>query len=543
MAVKAVQLNNRNEFAAKYVKGEVNQFFSYHPFEANEQRLKDLQQRSFNRRQLVEVLQAINRDFDAPDETMRMIDRLNDSQSVVVIGGQQAGLLTGPLYTIHKIISIIQYAKEQEEQLNIPVIPVFWIAGEDHDYDEINHVYTTANDRLNKLIIPQEEWLRKPISDVQIDKALATDLIKRVFHDLKETEYTRNLSTVIFEQLENSDTFVDFFARLIFQIFDESGLVLVDSGDKRLRRIESEIFEQLIYQQEAISESIYSTAQQLQQDGFAVQVDVTKYDAHLFYHDKNNERILLVREGSKWVGKNDEVSFTTNELLDIAKNEPHLLSNNVMTRPIMQEALFPTLAFIAGDGEISYWGLLKNAFQAYNEGFKVPPVVPRLSITLITERIDKLIEHRNLNASYIINHGCQQAKVNWLSTQQNPPIHLLFDQVEQEVTNIHEPIQTIAHSIGPDLGAEAERNLQNIVREINYMKNRTIRQMEKKYTKQLSAYQEIQLALRPDDVLQERVLSIVSFLNECGPSFITQLLNKKLSFTRDHHLIYVYKLS
>lgn len=542
MAIHSINLSNRNSLAAKYVKGELEQFFPYDPFNETEERVNDLQKRTFHREELTSVLKKMNEDWDASAETLAQIERLRDEKSVVVIGGQQAGLLTGPLYTIHKLISIIKYAKEQEEKLNIPVIPVFWIAGEDHDYDEINHVFTATQSGLNKRVISQEEWRKKSITHIPLNKDLTKQWIKEVFYDLVETTYTKNLSETIFNIVEQSETFVDFFARFIFQLFGSEGIVLIDSADENLRHIESEVFTQLIERQEYIAEAIFNTSQKVHYEGYSVQVDVSEHDGNLFYRDHNDERILLIKKNSKWVGKHDEVSFTTDELLDIAKNNPSRLSNNVMTRPLMQETLFPTLAFVAGDGEISYWALLKDAFTAFDLNITMPPILPRLSMTLVTERIYKLMASRNLDPAYIVNNGCSKLKMNWLSTQQNPPINLLFDQAETDIKDIHTSIQTLATSIGPDLGAEAERNLDNILRELHYMKNRTIQQLQQKYVQQLSKFQEVQLALRPNEQLQERVHNIISILNECGFSFIKEILEREIPFTKDHHLIYMHRL-
>ncbi len=97
--------------------------------------------KNIDRDKLTEALTEMNKEWDAPESTYKAIERLKEENSAVVIGGQQAGLLTGPLYTINKVLSVIQFAKQQESKLNVPIIPVFWIAGEDHDFDEINHVF------------------------------------------------------------------------------------------------------------------------------------------------------------------------------------------------------------------------------------------------------------------------------------------------------------------------------------------------------------------------------------------------------------------
>src|SRR5690625_5299050 len=240
MKLKSIQLRNRNPIARDYIEGKLEEFFPFSLAFSPESRLSELSSRNFPRESLASVLKEMNENWGAPDATIAQIERLRDEKSVVVIGGQQAGLLTGPLYTIHKLISIIKYAKEQEEKLNIPVIPVFWIAGEDHDYDEINHVFTATQSGLNKRVISQEEWRKKSITHIPLNKDLTKQWIKEVFYDLVETTYTKNLSETIFNIVEQSETFVDFFARFIFQLFGSEGIVLIDSADENLRHIESE---------------------------------------------------------------------------------------------------------------------------------------------------------------------------------------------------------------------------------------------------------------------------------------------------------------
>ncbi len=145
MHIEPIRLNSNNKFLQDYKKqsDELMKYFDYLPYDKDvyTQRVQDLKERTFDRDGLANVLKTLNKRWNGSNATFQNIEMLKNEESVVVIGGQQAGLLSGPLYTIHKIISIIQFAKEQEQKLNIPVIPVFWIAGEDHDYDEVNHVF------------------------------------------------------------------------------------------------------------------------------------------------------------------------------------------------------------------------------------------------------------------------------------------------------------------------------------------------------------------------------------------------------------------
>lgn len=540
MRIKPIQLKSNNRLINDYRQqnDSIINYFDYRPFDDFEKRVSDLKKRSIDRQALSTILYEMNEDWDAPEQSLQQIERLTDENSVVVIGGQQAGLLTGPMYTVNKIISIIKLAKEQENKLNIPVIPVFWIAGEDHDYDEINHMFSIKQNKLYKLTTKQQLYLKKSISHIEIDKEKTLSWLKQAFYDLQETTYTKDLFDTITICLNESNSYVDFFARLIYTLFPEEGIVLIDSAHPAIRQFERDFFIQFIENQAEISGAVYETTQVLQQKGYTIPLEVDEDDAHLFFHDENNERILLKRLENIWVGKNSELDLTTEQLLDVAKSNPERLSNNVITRPIMQELLFPTLAFVGGDGEISYWAALKKAFHVM--GLNMPPVIPRLSFTFITSRIEKLLDTRVMDAEKVINHGMEDEKVNWLMNQHTPPVEYLFTEVKESMSHIHLPLRQLAKKISPDLSEEAEKNLQYILKHITYLESRTTRKLNEKYERQMDQFTEINNALKPNDLLQERVWNPLLFINDYGTEFIHELINMEpLSFEHYHYVIHI----
>lgn len=147
-------------FIDKYIAADkkIMEFYDYPVNEEGlEERLKELRTRDFNREQLVDSLTKFNEKFTNCERTFHQIHKLNDERSVVVVGGQQAGLLTGPVYTINKIISILHEANRLEETLHIPVVPVFWIAGEDHDIDEVNHLHVHNGADVKKFFFTRKK--------------------------------------------------------------------------------------------------------------------------------------------------------------------------------------------------------------------------------------------------------------------------------------------------------------------------------------------------------------------------------------------------
>ena len=537
MHIETMILSNESELIKKYKKHDMNimEYFDYMPYSTYEKRLADLSERQFNRKDLVKVLQHLNRDWHAPTQTMENIERLKDENSVVVIGGQQAGLLTGPMYTIHKIISILQLAKQQEEKLNIPVIPVFWIAGEDHDYDEINHIYLSDDVRLKKHQLYQPIEGKPSISNIPKDNDQIKKWLDGVLGSLEETLFTKNVSKQLYLALEKANNYVDFFSHIIFTLFEEEGIVLMDSAHPEIRQLEKSHFTKMIENQETIASTVYETKQELEQAGFPIMMDTELNSGHLFY-EYQNERLLLERtEEGYWTDKADMLHLTTEELVQVVQETPERLSNNVVTRPLMQESLFPTLAFVGGNGEIAYWSTLKGAFHCL--GMNMPPVIPRLSFTLSNTKVKKTLDKLNLNYEAVLSGETAHKKVNWLKAQTNPPIDLLVHEVQQAIDLNHEPLRALAHQIQADVGQLADANLLRIQREIEFLKQKMSTALESKYAQQIHAFNFVQNVLYPGNHLQERSWNIVEWINQHGSQFISDLCKETYSFEAQHYLI------
>jgi len=516
---------------------DIMDFFDYLPNENYEKRFHDLQDRSFDREQLTDVLHTINKAWNAPESTFESIDRLKGADSVVVIGGQQAGLLTGPMYTINKVISIIQLARTQQEKLGVPVIPVFWIAGEDHDFDEINHIYLPELQKMKKYKLDNRMLEKRSLSDMPIDKVALNNWLDRLFVQMEETIHTKKLYETIHQLMDVSHTYVDFFAQIIFRLFKDEGIVLIDSGHERVRKLEAEHFQNMIKAQPGISEGVYIALADLNKKGYTVSLDAELKDGHLFYH-KNKERILLTRDLSgKWFGKKNEISLTTDELMATARNNPEQLSNNVVTRPLMQELLFPTLCFVGGPGEVGYWAALKPAFRALD--LKMPPVVPRLSFTFVEGNVIKALQQFNIDITDTINNGVINCKETWLKSKSDPEVEQLATDIKNVIESVHKPLRNLAKDIRSDLGDLGEKNLSYLYRDIDFLKDKIMNVLEEKYKKELTDFDLIELSLHPQGGLQERVWNPLIWINKYGTEFITELTSQSCSFKEDHYLVFI----
>ncbi|MFD2656255.1 bacillithiol biosynthesis cysteine-adding enzyme BshC [Gracilibacillus thailandensis] len=540
MRIESQRLDLHNKFIMDYQKEvkDLLDHFDYNPYDENvfKERKKDLQEQLFQRDALADMLHSINRRWSATEATFENIERLRDENSVVVIGGQQAGMLTGPLYTINKIVSIIALAKQQEELLGVPVLPVFWIAGEDHDFAEVNHIFLPEDTELQKYPLEDHHKERTSVSKRILNKEQAYRWLKTTFRSLKETAYTKKLFQTLYDKLMKANTFVDFFASFIHEIFADTGLILVDSGDKEVRQLESTYFYEMIEKQPEISRNVYRSLQSMRTKGYHVSVDANEQDGHLFV-EQEGERILLQKDGQNWIGKNNECQYSNQELLEIANETPERLSNNVVTRPLMQEKLFPTLAFFAGPSEAAYWSILKDAFHSVS--LKMPPVLPRVSLTLVDEKLVKVLSKYNIDPSFAIDNGVQTQKINWLSAQANSPVEEMTIQLKEAIKMGHQPLKEVTNDLTDDVSQYADKNLQLLLQQVDKLSTRIHKEFSKKYHRQLKEFDYIQMHLKPDNGLQERIWNITYFLNLYGFEWVKQINNYSFDWKKQHYIVYL----
>ncbi|SHN14932.1 bacillithiol biosynthesis cysteine-adding enzyme BshC [Gracilibacillus kekensis] len=540
MRIESKRLDLHNKFIHEYEQQNTSllDHFDYNPYENNvfKKRVSDLKEQNFNRDALADVLYKLNLKWNACKSTFKNIESLRDQNSVVVIGGQQAGVLSGPLYTVNKIISIISLAKQQQEELGVPVLPVFWIAGEDHDYDEVNHIYLQDVSELKKHSLRDEFAERVSVSNRSLDTSVITEWVQSIFGTLKETAYTKELITNVERHMHEAETFTDFFALFIHQIFKDTGLILIDSGNRHVRQLESMHFEEMIRKQERINEDVYKSLQSVRTKGYHVSVDVKEKDGNLFI-EENGERILLQKEENKWVGKNNECQYTYEELLVVAKETPERLSNNVVTRPLMQEKLFPTLAFFAGPSEAAYWSILKEAFHHLE--MKMPPVLPRVSITFIDQKVSKLVNKYSISIEQVINKGVYSYKQNWLNAQSHTPVEEMADQFKALIEQGHSPMKEITNHLTSDISQFADKNLELIFAHVDQLTSRINHELSQKYDIHLKEFDYVQMHVKPFGGLQERVWNIIYFLNHYGDDWLKELNEYSFDWKKQHYIAYL----
>ena len=414
MELETLALQEKNKVMQSYNNDKefLHTFFDYENEESSyPERLKELAGRTFERRQLAETIRSFMEPFGISANATTHIEELAEN-AVAVIGGQQAGILTGPLYSVHKAISVILLAKKQREKLGVPVVPVFWVAGEDHDLNEINHVYTETEGRATKNQYRENFVLKLMASEAKYDKQLMASLVKDIFGKFGETAYTKDLLDEVLVAVEQEESFTQFFVRLMNGLFKEEGLLFIDSASKQLRELEKSYFAHLIEESDQLAKAISNKEELFAEKGFGSPIGAEMDAANLFYiHDTG--RVLLSRKDGYFVNDSSGLRFSKADMLRIAKEEPWLLSNNVATRPLMQDMVFPVLAFVGGPGEIAYWAVLKEAF--HHLGMKMPIIVPRMSMTLVTPQVKHALDEKSFTIDDVMSGAVFIAREQFVS--------------------------------------------------------------------------------------------------------------------------------
>jgi len=431
------------------------------------------------------------------------------NDAVAVVAGQQAGLLTGPLYTIHKIVSVIRLAREQEQKLNHPVVPVFWIAGEDHDYQEVNHIFLEQDGKIKKNGYPEQVVDKRMTSDVEYDPAVMKNWISSILKVLGETEFTAGLADEMDALIREGEDIVTFFARFIMTLFKDYGLLVIDSSYGALRKLEAPYFRHLIENSREITDQVLLQQKTIQAEGFNTQLEISSDAANIFLN-LQNERALLERDGSGFKDKNNDSFFTKEELLGILDDQPGRLSNNVVTRPLMQEWLFPTLSFIGGPGEIAYWGELKKAFEFM--GMNMPPVMPRLNITILERTVAKRIEELSLSLQEVVRNGVSHVRNEFLDSLKPNELEGELQEIETYLMAKYEGIKKEASAVDSNLEPIVDKNLE----------------IHRK-----------QFEFRPNGGPQERTLNILYYMNRFGPDFVNRLTDLPFTFDGTHKVVHL----
>lgn len=536
MKLEQIQSPVKNKLLADYwsENATIHSFFEYkYNEQAFQERAAYLQKGAYRTEELAKIIRNYMKPYGISEKSDAYLTELQQG-AFVVVGGQQSGLLTGPLYSVHKAISVILLAKEQRQKLNTAVVPMFWIAGEDHDIEEINHTHTIVDAEVKKRSYSERSKLKTMASTTSLNQEALVQFVKTVFKDYGETEYTEQLLTDVLAHAEKSTTFTDFFTRLLNDLFKNHGLLLLDATDDSFRQYEKPYFEAIIKNNEEIAERVVAQEVKLGQAGYAMPISATEKNANLFFV-KEGERFLLERKDGHFKNVLAHVNFTEQELLELAKNTPEALSNNVVTRPLMQEMTIPVLAFVGGPGELAYWATLKPAFESLQ--LQMPIFAPRLTITMLTRQVQAILQQHELTVTEALDNVIEQKLARFVEQIQDEKSKQMIEQMNAQLMQQYEQLAAYLQQENYHLEALIEKNKEYHDRQFQFLQSKIYKQDIEKHEVEIRQYKTIQSELYPNGGYQERIYSPYQYMNSYGPTLIDDLLDSGLNIYKQNHIV------
>lgn len=459
-----------------------------------------------------DALDQYNQKLNASDETLANIQRLRDASAVCVIGGQQAGFLGGPLFVLYKIASVIRSASWLSDQLNLPVVPLFWLATEDHDFAEINHIRWLDDSSSVRTLSFEWDDQGRPIEHLQI-----TSAIQRAFAEAcQKIPFSRSTDAATFTPASGDD-YGSWHARIWSRLFARHGLILVEP--RVLRPLAKSFFVRALSDTIAIRERLTESAAQLSERGFSIPLD----PAHsgTLFDISGASRRRHVEHAS------DGISQATSDV------NPATLSTDAALRPLLVDSLLPTIANVLGPSELAYHAMLLPLYRHWN--IPQPLAIPRQGATVMTDIERKLLDDANLRLGEVLDASFDPAHV--LKQLASDDLGNAFREAHTRLERALYPLKDHLSSLDPGLEARWRQTVDQASHQIDKLQDRAIRAELARSGIPVKQLRNLKPRLRPMEQPQERVLSAFSFVARYGVEWLEQLITHGEPTRFEHQLI------
>jgi len=485
----------------------VKQFYPHPPLSQDwwAEEITKIQYPAERRRAVAAVLERQNREFGAGEKTLSNIERLRQGAAAVVTG-QQVGLFGGPTFCILKALTAVIMAEKAG------AVPMFWLATEDHDLEEINTVNFAAGDHLQKFTVNVPHREGAPVGSIAF-----TDEITAATQQVEALFGKSEISELLAASYSKGETFGTAFAKFYTKVFSEMGVVFLNPLDQELHRIAQPVLRAALEKSEEINQALVARNQELEAAGYHAQVKVTPSHTLCFYFEDGARTPIRHQDGEFFIG---ERKLAAAALLKETEQCPEQFSANVLLRPLMQDYLLPTLCYIGGPAEAAYFAQIEVVYRKL--AGRVTPIIPRIFATLIEPRTAKLLDRYQLS---LTDFFTTPEKARELVAGRALPDSILasFDlaaeHVEKALAVIQGPLEKLDRTLidaADNAGSKMRYQLQGI-------RDKAARAEARKNTEVLRHADELITALYPNKDLQEREVGAAYFLLKYGQSVLKQI--------------------
>jgi bacillithiol biosynthesis cysteine-adding enzyme BshC len=475
--------------------------------------------RIYDRQKLYDIVRSGNAGFNSSNKTLNNIEFLKNPHSLCVFAGQQTGVLFGPMYTIYKALATVKLAAKYQSLLGRPVIPCFWMATDDHDFEEVRsaNFLNRTGELVNIVYTPAKDYGGIPVTDMIFDDGI-NDFINQVENGLMDTEFKSELMPYLNEIYRPGIRFAETFARLFNRFLGDFGIVLVDPNFPGMKELFKEVFIKEIEHHKQTFELFTRRSDQLHNSGYHNQVHKTGETLNLFYH--NPARVNINIDADIYRIDNSNQKYSQSSLYDKVNQSPQQFSPNVLLRPIAQCYAFPTLCQVTGPSELAYYIQILPLFDYFN--IPAPIIFPRPGMTLIEPHIGKTIDKYALDIG-LLKHdpdlSISAAIERLFPSDAAQAIALIQEELKRDLDNSAGTIQ----NSDPE-GYQAVSNFaKRFDFEFNELQKKLKATNKKRHDDIRSQIKKGHDFLFPDNKLQERVISPIYFINKFGPEIFNKI--------------------
>ncbi|MGZ5497341.1 MAG: bacillithiol biosynthesis cysteine-adding enzyme BshC [Candidatus Aminicenantales bacterium] len=504
-----------------YDFGKVREFYNgdFREPAAFERQTERVRSRQIARDDLAAVLSGQNESYGCGPETQGAIAKLARDEACAVVTGQQVGLFSGPLYTIYKALTAIKLADTLNHRGLGSFVPVFWLASDDHDLAEIDHIALLDKDnRLREIRCPTPSRVSKvPVSKIPLPRDIG-DCLEQLRDLTLDTEFKADILGSLSEAYQPGRSYVEAFGRWMTRLFKSRGLVFVDASHPRLKEMGREIFFREIAEGSPSTRRAVAASERLRQAGYEAQIPLHEGILNQFYAERERQAIQW-KDGAYDI-KGLPAMAAKEDLLKLAKEKPSVFSPNVLLRPLYQDAVLPTVAYVGGPSEIAYFGQLKGVYEAF--GLPMPVIYPRKNVTIVERKIDHILKKYGLSVPDLWRNAA--GAIGEITKQEIPDsvgqaLLLARDHLERDYAGVKAEIL----AFDPGLTESADRAKGKMNQQLDFLQKKVQQAARKRND---IAVQQLHKALDnlfPNQRLQERVFNIVPYLIKYGAPFIDQL--------------------
>ncbi len=492
----------------------VSQFYRHPPNVAGiDQAVREVRIEDSVRRAVVDVLRSQNQTFGGDAATMRNLDRLRDG-AVAVVTGQQVGLFGGPAYSVYKALTAVHVARQLTER-GVNAVPIFWLATEDHDFAEVNHCFFPKRGGLERLEIPASGLAERRVGDIRLGDD-ARGLSAQV-NALLEGAFAEEVGKWVAECYAPEESFGTSYGKLMTRIFAGRGLIFLDQMSPELHRLSLPAMHRAVKEHQALASELVARSAALEKAGFHAQVKVTEQSTLLFRVVDGQRIALRAANGGLAAGNNIE---SIEETLNALEERPEDFSPSALLRPVIQDTLLPTVAYIAGAAEVAYYAQTSLVYVKLLG--RAPAILPRASFTLVPANISNLLKKYNLDAREILQ-GRHKFRARLEAEALPQALTARFDEGEQAMKSLIEGLREPLGKLDQTLLGALDTASEKMLYQFNGLRAKAGR-AEGFRTGVLNTHEnEIAASLFPNNALQERSFGLLTFLAAEGPQLLDEL--------------------